>query len=66
MSDLKTFQMKYEGLDLEAIKKTAHLEYEQERFKKAVEEYKAKLKSRNRFWDRLWPWKIIVLKKERL
>jgi len=51
---------------IELIKKTAKEELEHDLFLEAVKEYKAKLKSYRPFWDKLFPFKIIFIRKERL
>lgn len=42
----------------------AEKEYKEEVFREAVERYKQKLRERKFWWDRVFPWKIIVVKKE--
>lgn len=51
-------------LDVEAIKKQAQAELEEEQFRAAVEEYKEKLRNKRSFWDIIFPYKIVFLKKE--
>lgn len=52
-------------LDFEAIKRQAEEEYQQELFRFAVEKYKEKLRAHVSIWDKLFPWKILIIKKER-
>lgn len=52
-------------MDIEDVKRQAHLEYEQELFREAVEKYKQKLRERRSWWDRIFPWRIIIVRKER-
>lgn len=48
---------------MEDVIKQAKLEYEQEKFREAVEKYKVKLRTKRSFWDRVFPYKIIILRK---
>lgn len=43
----------------------AKREIEQEEFRAAVENYKKKLRERRSIWDRLFPFKIIIVRKGR-
>lgn len=52
-------------MDIAEIKKRAIKELEDERFRKAVENYKEKLKNKKNIWDRLFPYKITITKKEK-
>ncbi len=51
-------------MNMEAIKKQAELELAAEDFNVAVEKYKVKLRSKKTVWDRVWPFKIIILRKD--
>jgi len=51
--------------DLSEIKKQAELEVREELFRKRVEAYKTKIRNRRTVWDRVFPWKIIIVKKEK-
>lgn len=51
-------------MDIDKIKQQAIEELQAEYFRAAVERYKLHLKYRNRFWNRLFPWKIIILRKD--
>ena len=51
-------------MDLDNIKKQAQQELEQERHRDAVKKYKEKLKNKKSIWDRIFPYKLIVIKKE--
>ncbi len=53
-------------MELELIKAQALKEIEQEDFKIAVDKYKKKLREKRSLWDLLFPWKIVILKKENL
>lgn len=50
-------------MNIEAIKAQAEQEYQAELFREAVEIYKDKLRRRKRLWDRLFPWRIIIVRK---
>lgn len=50
--------------DIEEIKAEAQKQLEKEMFDEAVEKYKEKLKNRKPFWGKLFPWKIVVIRKE--
>lgn len=50
-------------MDLEKVKNQAQKEIDEERFREEVEKYKEKLKTKRSFWDRLFPYKIIFIKK---
>jgi len=52
-------------MNLEAVKLQAKKELEEEKFRLAVEQYKVKLRKRRPLWDRVFPWKIIILRKEK-
>lgn len=52
-------------MDLEEIKKQALKELEQDDFRRAVEQYKRKLQQES-LWDRIFPYKIVIIKKEKL
>lgn len=53
------------NLDVKAIKAQAEKELADERFRKEVEKCKAKLRSRRTLWDKLFPFKIVILRKEK-
>jgi hypothetical protein len=53
-------------MDIEQIKKQARKEIAEEDFRKAVDEYKEKLRSRRSVWDRIMPFKIIILRKDKI
>ena len=50
-------------MNISEIKKQAELEYQQELFRKAVDEYKAKLRTKRTIWEIVFPYKIMVVKK---
>lgn len=52
-------------MNLEQIKRQAEEEFKHELFREAVEKYKAKLRQRKTLWDRIFPWRIIILRKDR-
>lgn len=49
---------------IKAIKSRAEAELDEEKFRNAVECYKHKLRARKNFWNRIFPWKIIFVRKE--
>jgi len=50
---------------IEEIKRQARKELDEERRRAMIEQYKEKLRKKS-CWDVLFPWKIIVIKKEKL
>jgi len=50
-------------IDIEKVKKQAKAELEVEAFAAAVEKYKEKLRNKKSLWDRIFPWKIVILRK---
>lgn len=50
--------------DIEQIKRQALAEYEHELFRAAVEKYKEKLRQKRSLWDRIFPFRIIVVRKD--
>jgi hypothetical protein len=46
------------------IRMQAVAEYQHELFREAVEAYKEKLRRRKSVWDRLFPWRIIIVRKK--
>jgi hypothetical protein len=50
-------------MDIEQIKKQARKEIAEEDFRKAVDEYKVKLRNRRSIWDKIIPYKIIIVRK---
>ena len=53
-------------INTEEIKSQAKKELEEEYFKQEVEKYKEKLRQKRSFWDIIFPYKIIILKKEKV
>ena len=51
-------------MNIEEIKKQAKAELEQERFREAVDKYKEELRLRKPFWDKFFPWKIVIINKK--
>jgi len=41
----------------------AKKEIQEEDFREAVELQKKKLREKKTLWDKIWPWKILVIKK---
>lgn len=53
-------------MNIEQIKAEAEKELEAERFREAVDKYKEKIKKREgeSVWSKLFPYRIIIIKKE--
>lgn len=49
--------------DLQRARAQAERELADERFRSAVDAYKAKLRAR-RWWHALFPWKVIILRRD--
>lgn len=52
--------------ELERAKKQAEQEFQHELFREAVEKHKQKLREYRPIWDRIFPWRILIVKKESL
>jgi hypothetical protein len=52
-------------MNLEKIKQQAQKEINEELFRNAVEKEKERIRKKQTFWDKLIPFKIIVIKKEK-
>lgn len=52
-------------MELEYIKAQAKKEIEEELFRDAVDKYKEKLRNKKSIWDRVLPYKILIVKKEK-
>lgn len=52
------------NVNIEKIKLQAEKEIKEEMFKKRVDEYKTKLKEKRNMWDRIFPYKLLIIKKE--
>lgn len=50
-------------MNLDEVKRQAKLELEQEQFREAVERYKEKLKNKKSLWDKVFPWKVLIIRK---
>jgi predicted transcriptional regulator YdeE len=50
-------------MNLEQVKVEAMREIEIEDFRQAVAEYKKKLREKRSFWDRIFSWKILIVRK---
>ena len=50
-------------VDIEKVKEQAKKELEEAAFQKAVEEEKDRLRKKKSFWDIIFPYKIIIIKK---
>ena len=51
-------------MSVEEIKKHALKEIKEDDFRLAVDKYKEKLRLKKSLWDKIWPWKIVVLRKD--
>jgi hypothetical protein len=51
---------------VEAIKAKALQEIDEEDFREAVRQYKVKLRTKKSLWDRIFPWKLVIIRKESL
>lgn len=51
-------------MEIDKIKNQAIKEIEEEDFRKEVEKYKERLKNKQSFWDKVFPYKILIIKKE--
>lgn len=52
-------------MDIEKIKELAQKEIQEEDFRLAINEYKIKLR-KAKWWHRLFPFKIVVIRREKL
>lgn len=50
-------------MDLNKIREQAQKELEEERYRAAVDKEKERLRNKKSLWDRIFPYKIIILKK---
>lgn len=50
-------------MNLEEVKAQAEKEFQEEIFRVEVEKYKEKLRHYKSFWDKVWPWKILIIRK---
>lgn len=50
-------------MDIEEVKKQAEKEIKEEAFKRAVTAEKERLKTKVKFWDRVFPWTIKITRK---
>lgn len=53
-------------MNIYEIKKQAQKELDEEQFRHAVERYKDKLRKSRSLWDKIIPFKIIIVRKEKL
>lgn len=53
-------------MDIESVKKAAKEELRQEEFRAAVDKYKEKLKNKRKIFNRIFPWKIIIVRKDKI
>jgi len=50
-------------MNIDEIKQQAELEFAQEQFRAAIDKYKEKLRLKRSMWDRLFPWRVIIVRK---
>jgi len=53
-------------MNTEQIKKQAQQEIAEEDFRKSVDDYKTKLRARRSIWDIILPFKIIIIRKDKI
>lgn len=53
-------------MEIEEIKRQAKKEFDEEIFRQAVEEYKTRLRNKRPIWDRIFPYRIVFIRKEKL
>ena len=51
-------------MDIHNIKRQAEIEFKHEQYRQAIEDYKAVLRKKRSLWDRLFRYKILIIKKE--
>lgn len=51
-------------MDIEKVKKQAKKEFEEEQFRVAVDEYKNRLKQKSLRWSKIFPYKILIVRKD--
>lgn len=51
-------------MDIEKVKQQAMFEIKEEDFRKEVEKVKQKIRSKCSFWDKVFPYKVLIIKKE--
>jgi len=51
-------------MDMNEVIKQAKKELQEELFREAVERIKEKLRKRRTVWDRIFPWRIVIVRKE--
>ena len=51
-------------MNIQEIKKQAEKEIQEEEYRKAVDLYKSKIKTKKSFWNRFFPYRVIFIKKE--
>lgn len=51
-------------MDLNKIKEQALNELKEEEFREAVEKMKFKLKNKKNIWDKIFPYRLIIVRKE--
>ena len=52
-------------MNLEEIKKLAEKEFQEEIFRLAVEKYKERLRTKKSLWDKIFPYRIIIIRKDK-
>ena len=52
-------------MDIEDVKRAARKELKEEYFREAVEKEKERLRSKVSLWDRVFPYRIVIVPKKR-
>lgn len=52
-----------QAFDPNTVREQAEKEYQEELFRAAVERYKQRLRERKSLWDKIFPWKILIVRK---
>lgn len=53
------------NINIEEVRAMAELEIYNEKFRSAVDDYKEKLKNKKSLFDKIFPYKILVIRKEK-
>ena len=53
------------GINMDEVKAKATKELQEEMFREQVEKYKAKLRDKKSFWNSIFPYKFIVIRKDK-
>jgi len=53
-------------MDIEKVKAEARKEIDEEDFRAAVDKCKAQMRAKRTFWDKIFPYKIIITRKDKV